>query len=168
MRRQGSARTLTADGRRCAQSRTQRTIPGMTSGWPRPRAPRIHQCRTSRRHPAAAPARRACERKRRNRATRGASGRPVAQASIRHQGPNLRASVSYGACRHEMRHRTTSTEQLACCTTLVDTLPRRNRPMAPKPFAPVTIRSASWVSATFRISSAGLPIVGTCSTRYPA
>src|SRR6185503_1340806 len=73
--------------------------------------------------------------------------------------------ASHSACLPDMPHRTTSTEQLACCTTLVDMLPRRNRPMAPKPFAPVTIRSASWVSATFRISSAGLPIVGTCSTR---
>ena len=111
-----------------------------------------------------APAPRAFGRTHRNRATRGVPGQPVAQASI-YQGSIDRASVSYGACLHEMRHRTTSTEQLACCTTLVETLPKRNRPMAPKPLAPVTIRSASWVSATFRISSAGLPIVGTCSTR---
>ena len=63
-----------------------------------------------------------------------------------------------------MDHLTTRTEQWACWTTLVETLPKRNRPTAPKPFAPVTIKSASCVSAAFRISSAGLPIVESCST----
>src|ERR1044071_2114815 len=54
-------------------------------------------------------------------------------------------------------HLTTRTEQWACWTTLVDTLPRRNRPMAPSPFAPVRIKSAACASAAFSISSAGVP-----------
>ena len=54
-------------------------------------------------------------------------------------------------------HRTTSTEQFACCTTRVDTLPRRNRSMALSPLAPITIRSAWCSEATFMIFSAGFP-----------
>jgi hypothetical protein len=54
-------------------------------------------------------------------------------------------------------YRTTSTEQLACCTTRVDTLPMRNRAMAPSPWAPITIRSAFCREAAFLISSAGFP-----------
>ena len=52
---------------------------------------------------------------------------------------------------------TTSTEQGLCCTTRVDTLPRRNRAMAPSPWAPITIRSAWCLEATFIITSAGFP-----------
>jgi hypothetical protein len=62
-------------------------------------------------------------------------------------------------------HRTTNTEQVACWTTRVDTLPSRNRPMAPRPFAPVTMRSALRCWATLRISSAGFPSLGAGSTR---
>jgi len=52
---------------------------------------------------------------------------------------------------------TTSTEQELCCTTRVDTLPRRNRSMAPSPLAPITIRSAWCLEATFMILSARFP-----------
>ena len=164
-RRRESARTRIGDCLQRTQTRTPRTIAERTSGWPRLRGPRIHQFRSNRRHQAAAPAPPAFGGKHRGRATRGVRCQYVAQARIGRQGPLDRASVSYGACLHEMRQRTTNTEQCACCTTLVDTLPKRNRPTAPKPVAPVTIRSASWLSATFRIWSAGLPIIGACSTR---
>jgi hypothetical protein len=54
-------------------------------------------------------------------------------------------------------HRTTNTEQWLCCTILVETLPRRNRAIAPNPFAPVTIRSALFLDAVLSTSSAGFP-----------
>jgi hypothetical protein len=62
-------------------------------------------------------------------------------------------------------HRTTNTEQVACWTTRVETLPSKNRPMAPRPLAPVTMRSALRCWATSRISSAGFPSLGAGSTR---
>ena len=65
-------------------------------------------------------------------------------------------------------HRTTSTAQFACCTTRVETLPRRNRAMAPSPLAPITIRSACCLEATFMISSAGFPSRHTGSAVNPA
>ena len=59
-------------------------------------------------------------------------------------------------CR-STHHRTTSTAQCACCTTCVDTLPRRIRPNAFRPLVPITIKSACSLAAAFMISSAGTP-----------
>lgn len=56
-----------------------------------------------------------------------------------------------------LSHRTTSTVQVACCTTRVDTLPRTNRSTAPNPLVPITIRSAYCFVAALIISSAGIP-----------
>lgn len=52
---------------------------------------------------------------------------------------------------------TTRTEQELCWTTLVETLPSRKRAIAPSPLAPITIKSARCLDATFMISSAGFP-----------
>lgn len=55
----------------------------------------------------------------------------------------------------EPAYRTTRTEQALCCTSFVETLPRKKRATAPRPLAPATIRSVPRRSATFMISSAG-------------
>lgn len=63
-------------------------------------------------------------------------------AIIRLSQPGLQEQLFFDSSVVSLCHRTTSTEQLACCTTRVDTLPRKNLAMAPNPLAPITIKSA--------------------------
>ncbi|MGH7184247.1 MAG: hypothetical protein ACREJN_20050, partial [Nitrospiraceae bacterium] len=50
------------------------------------------------------------------------------------------------------RHRTTNTDQCVCCRTIVETLSRRNRAVAPTPLPPIMIGSAYHVDATLQMT----------------
>ena len=54
-------------------------------------------------------------------------------------------------------YRMRRTEQEPSWTSFVEILPSRNRATDPVPLAPVTMRSAFLLAATFRISSTGFP-----------